>query len=173
MCWWHKRNLDDSDEQKETLLCSDHENVADRAPSKEEKDIKQQKYQEVLNKYKGSCYPDNSSILHESGESYEEDIITNERSQSPVTSKHKRHVKFKSHLQSSKSLPSPKSHSVLKPNDSLPSKLSKNIAERVEKLEDINAKTVDLNVKTRNYRSLSKKLKEKQAEKLKKSVFSW
>ena len=172
MCWWHKRRLkDDSDDAKETLLYPGKKEA--NKETRKENNIKQQKYHEVINKYKDISNPGNTTRNISFGSSEKPVIGSQSSNSSKMDNQDKKSLKLKSDSQGFKSLPVSHPPKVQRFENKSLDRVVENVSERGEKLEDIEEKTNELQEKSKHYRSASKKLKERQAQKLKKSVFTW
>ena len=182
MCWWTKGHVDVDNDARETLLNPDQIEDPETAMNKKEskkKAAKEQEYRNVLDKYRKKASPDqgaeNANVTVKVTPT--SNVV---RSNSSASGKHKADPKNKLILQSqscvepySKAKQSTVITNVNNLTDSGLSKVQQGLSERGDKLKKTEEKTEELVNNARHHRSLSRKLKEKQAEKLKKSKLPW
>ncbi|KAL5246685.1 hypothetical protein ACHWQZ_G018787 [Mnemiopsis leidyi] len=184
MCWWRKNNSEDDSDAREALLAE--ENIVAKPMRKGKKSSKEKQYEDILNKYRKTSAPPQQSI----GEQLDpvsceladpvpesQDIVktvSRTTSYNQYTLSNKSSVKSKSNLKGSQSAPSAhvsSSSDAIK--DTEIQKVQKGLSERGDLLQDVAEKTEELQQNTRHFRSVSKRLKDKQAQKLKKTKLPW
>lgn len=184
MCWWRKNNSEDDSDAREALLAE--ENIVAEPMRKGKKSSKEKQYEDILNKYRKTSAPPQQSIgeqldpvsceladpVPESQDSVK--TVSRTTSYNQYTLSNKSSVKSKSNLKGSQSAPSAHvSSSFDAIKDTEIQKVQKGLSERGDLLQDVAEKTEELQQNTRHFRSVSKRLKDKQAQKLKKTKLPW
>lgn len=192
MCWWAKNNVEDDTDAHEALLAADNtviENMtkgkkSSKEKASKEKASKEKQYDDILNKYrKSSTSPQEPANENNMPTSSEPSLQASESSAQGVpvarTSSDSSFIKSKkkSSLKGSQSAPprppAPLSQRVNFEAESDIQKVQQGLSERKDLLQDVSEKTEELQQNSRHFRSLSKRLKDKQAQKLKKSKLPW
>lgn len=180
MCWWNRKNVEDGTDAQEALLPSEKTEQMTKSKDKKQS-IKEQQYEDVLNKYrKSSDQQVSSQVTNENAAPQVQSgadptpadtpLKQVSRSSSEPTQSNAKKSK-KSSLKGSQSAPTSKN--VNSEADSGIQKVQAGLSEREDLLQQVTETTEKLQENTRHMRSLSKRLKDKQSQKLKKSLVPW
>ena len=184
MCWWRQNNVEDDSDAHEALLAEENTVVAPMRKGK--KTNKEKQYEDIMNKYRRTSAPPQQSTserpdpvpcdladpIPEHQDSNK--TVTRTTSDSQYSKSKNNSVKSKSNLKNSQSAPSASMSSnsdAVRENEV--QKVQKGLSERGDLLQDVAEKTEELQQNSRHFRSVSKRLKDKQAQKLKKTKLPW
>ena len=186
MCWWRKNNVEDDNDAREALLAEENTVAEKMTKGKKASVSKEKQYEDILNKYRKSsatpqqppnenCPPVSTEPLPAVPESpTPSNTVSRTSSDSQYVKSKKNSTKSKSNLKGSQSAPPvPLSQNTNFEGAESIQKVQQGLSERKDLLEDVVEKTEELQQNTRHFRSVSKRLKDKQAQKLKKSKLPW
>ena len=172
MCWWNRKNVEDDNDAEEALL-PETPNQMTKSKSKKQS-VKEKQYEDVLNKYrKSSVQPEQSQVTNENA------VPVNNANSKPAENPPMQVSRCKSEppqaatkktkkLSLKGSQSSPSSKDAVEAGSAV-QKVQAGLSEREDLLQQVTETTEKLQENTRHMRSLSKRLKDKQSQKLKKS----